>query len=939
MHIRQGETENRMTSAQTYLQIEAQNSSVYEKSLIMSKISDNSYHDSFLVNGKNVVLTLKQYIPDAVYALEENKDGSAIAKMMVTSNRGSKRLELLHGDFFENDTFIIDFEVIEKTYSKNKKVVYLFLKDDKLMMKHSDEIQYLKMNDQSSGIFNASLSRDAEQRILYTVDDSSFVIREFMPHAIKKVISSTLEKSPMQMNKSGTDALVLEFDIENEKSEVVLFGRNGAIGETYSHTIAGETILLSYGAKIITLPFSLKLEKFDLDRYPGSNSPSSFASDVMLIDNEQNIHEKHRIFMNNVLEHRGFRFFQSSYDQDELGTILSVNNDPGTLPTYLGYLLLAIGMYGALFMKNGRFMILLKKAKEASAGQKVLSFIALFVASFLSITPIHADELNPLVKTILAFDKTHADKFGELVIQDSSGRMKPADTLNLEIVQKINRSNEILGLNPNQIILGMIVRPEAWREIKMIRTSHKEINTILGNSESEKYGAFTQFFEYPDEMSGYKLASAVNEAIRKAPGKRSKFDKAVLKVDERVNIAYMVYSGALLKIFPKPLDSGNKWFSIVEAMQTFELNEATDVRNLAVGYFTNIDKALSSGDWSEANKALADITVHQKNVGSAVYPAQMKLDLERFYNHANIFERLWPLYFLVGFILLFLSFAKIVNPKLKIDLATKVAFSLMVLFFIAHTVGLVVRWYISGHAPWSNGYESMVYIGWATLFSGYIFSKTSSITLASTGVLSGLILFVAHLNWMDPQVTNLVPVLQSYWLSIHVSMITASYGPLGLGALLGFITLILFIIKNEKNEKQISLSIKELNAINEMSLMIGLVMLTVGNFLGGVWANESWGRYWGWDPKETWALVTILVYAIVIHLRFIKALYSPFIYSVISLLAFTSVLMTYFGVNYYLAGLHSYAKGDPVPVPDFVPITYAIVFLIILLAARNRKLA
>jgi cytochrome c-type biogenesis protein CcsB len=760
-----------------------------------------------------------------------------------------------------------------------------------------------------------------------------------MPHAIKKVISSTLEKSPMQMNKSGTDALVLEFDIENEKSEVVLFGRNGAIGETYSHTIAGETILLSYGAKIITLPFSLKLEKFDLDRYPGSNSPSSFASDVMLIDNEQNIHEKHRIFMNNVLEHRGFRFFQSSYDQDELGTILSVNNDPGTLPTYLGYLLLAIGMYGALFMKNGRFMILLKKAKEASAGQKVLSFIALFVASFLSITPIHADELNPLVKTILAFDKTHADKFGELVIQDSSGRMKPADTLNLEIVQKINRSNEILGLNPNQIILGMIVRPEAWREIKMIRTSHKEINTILGNSESEKYGAFTQFFEYPDEMSGYKLASAVNEAIRKAPGKRSKFDKAVLKVDERVNIAYMVYSGALLKIFPKPLDSGNKWFSIVEAMQTFELNEATDVRNLAVGYFTNIDKALSSGDWSEANKALADITVHQKNVGSAVYPAQMKLDLERFYNHANIFERLWPLYFLVGFILLFLSFAKIVNPKLKIDLATKVAFSLMVLFFIAHTVGLVVRWYISGHAPWSNGYESMVYIGWATLFSGYIFSKTSSITLASTGVLSGLILFVAHLNWMDPQVTNLVPVLQSYWLSIHVSMITASYGPLGLGALLGFITLILFIIKNEKNEKQISLSIKELNAINEMSLMIGLVMLTVGNFLGGVWANESWGRYWGWDPKETWALVTILVYAIVIHLRFIKALYSPFIYSVISLLAFTSVLMTYFGVNYYLAGLHSYAKGDPVPVPDFVPITYAIVFLIILLAARNRKLA
>jgi len=233
----------------------------------------------------------------------------------------------------------------------------------------------------------------------------------------------------------------------------------------------------------------------------------------------------------------------------------------------------------------------------------------------------------------------------------------------------------------------------------------------------------------------------------------------------------------------------------------------------------------------------------------------------------------------------------------------------------------------------------MTYIAWATVLAGFIFSKQSPITLASTSILAGLILFVAHLSWMNPQITNLVPVLNSYWLSIHVSMITASYGFLGLGALLGFITLLLFIVKNDSNSKQISLSIKELNAINEMSLMIGLAMLTVGNFLGGVWANESWGRYWGWDPKETWALVTILVYAVVIHLRFIKSIYNDFNYSVISLLAYTSVLMTYFGVNYYLAGMHSYAKGDPVPIPDFVPITYAIIFVIIVLAFRNRKLA
>jgi cytochrome c-type biogenesis protein CcsB len=297
-----------------------------------------------------------------------------------------------------------------------------------------------------------------------------------------------------------------------------------------------------------------------------------------------------------------------------------------------------------------------------------------------------------------------------------------------------------------------------------------------------------------------------------------------------------------------------------------------------------------------------------------------------------------PFYLVMGLILLILSFVKIIQPKFKLQWFSKSAMVFLIILFIFHTIGLIIRWYISGHAPWSNGYESMIYIAWATVLAGFIFSRNSAITLAATGVLSGLILFVAHLNWMDPQVTNLVPVLKSYWLSIHVSMITASYGFLALGALLGFIALILFALRSPKNEGRINLSILELNTINEMSLIVGLVLLTVGNFLGGVWANESWGRYWGWDPKETWALVSILLYAVVIHLRFIKAIYTPFIFAVVSLLVFSSIVMTYFGVNYYLAGMHSYAKGDPVPVPDFVPWTYAIIFVLILVAARNRKI-
>lgn len=259
--------------------------------------------------------------------------------------------------------------------------------------------------------------------------------------------------------------------------------------------------------------------------------------------------------------------------------------------------------------------------------------------------------------------------------------------------------------------------------------------------------------------------------------------------------------------------------------------------------------------------------------------------------------------------------------------------------FLLHTAGLAARWYISGHAPWSNGYESMIYIGWATIFAGFLFSRTSKMTLAATAILTALILMVAHLNWLDPEITPLVPVLKSYWLMIHVAIITGSYGFLGLGALLGFMNLILMILKTNKNKENITDTIKELTYINEMTLTVGVFMATVGTFLGGVWANESWGRYWGWDPKETWALVIVLIYAMILHLRFIPKANGKYLFNLLSVLGFSTVIMTYFGVNYYLSGLHSYAKGDPVPIPTFVPITVVVILVIAVIAyLRNRKL-
>ncbi|MEA2091008.1 MAG: cytochrome c biogenesis protein CcsA, partial [Campylobacterota bacterium] len=707
------------------------------------------------------------------------------------------------------------------------------------------------------------------------------------------------------------------------------------------NVVNGVDVHLSYGSKMLQVPFEIKLLDFELDRYPGSMSPASYASEVVLIDKEQGIEMPYRIYMNNILEHRGYRFFQSSYDRDEKGTILSVNNDPGTLPSYIGYFLLSLGMIWSLFSKKNRFAQLASRAKKA-ADEKALG-ILISLGLLFSITPSYAEDLNPIIKTIISFEKEHAKKFGELVIQDSGGRMKPMDTLSTEILAKIHRGSHIkIGkykLDSNQVILGMMMKPDAYRDIKIIYTKNPEVNKLIGTALDAKYASFAQFFSDPTQMRGYKLAKIVDTAVRKEPKHRDMLDKAVLKVDERVNIAYSVYTGALMRMWPKPNDLNNKWYPTIEALQTFTQEDGERLRAVAVKYFTSIDKALSGEGWGDADKAIAKLAEYQKFYGAEVYPTQNRIKAEVFYNKAHIFETLYPYYLLLGFVLLIFSFVKILKPSFNIAIFSKTTLGLLSLFFIAHTFGLGLRWYISGHAPWSNGYESMIYIAWATVLAGFIFSKRSSMTMASTAVLTGLILFVAHLNWMDPQVTNLVPVLNSYWLSIHVAVITASYGFLGLGALLGFIVVILFILKTKKNDKHITLSIKELNSINEMSLMAGLVLLTIGNFLGGVWANESWGRYWGWDPKETWALVTIIIYAVVIHLRFIKSIYSEFNFAVISLMAYTSVIMTYFGVNYYLAGLHSYAKGDPVPIPDFVPVTYAVIFVIVALAFRNRKLA
>ena len=322
----------------------------------------------------------------------------------------------------------------------------------------------------------------------------------------------------------------------------------------------------------------------------------------------------------------------------------------------------------------------------------------------------------------------------------------------------------------------------------------------------------------------------------------------------------------------------------------------------------------------------------QKKFGGNLIPTQSKKDVEILYNKVNPFKRIFPFYLMFGFLLLFLLFVNIFRQKQMPGYLRNSFFSLILIMFLIHTAGLAVRWYIAGHAPWSNGYESVVYVAWASMLAGFIFGKRYPMIIGTAAFLAGITLFVAHLSWMNPEVTNLVPVLKSYWLTIHVAIITASYGFIGLSWFLGILVLILIVLRNKTNAENVSSYITQLTTINEMSATIGLYFLTIGTFLGAIWANESWGRYWGWDAKETWSLITIVVYSFIVHMRLIPSLKGVFNYNMASILGFASVIMTYFGVNYYLTGLHSYGQGAADGINPAVPVTFIILAALIIWA-------
>lgn len=725
---------------------------------------------------------------------------------------------------------------------------------------------------------------------------------------LSKIIPNAMESNsgPVGVNpaegETGQTAFIFNILTGGKNQTVTLLDRMDENIATATVKINGINVYLFYGSKTTVLPYSLKLNDFILERYPGSNSPSGYKSDVLLIDKTTNTEKPYLIFMNNILKYKGYRFYQSSFDKDEMGTVLSVSHDnAGMFVSYFGYGLLFLFIILSIINKDSVFHNI-NAGYWKSPFRKIVSVLVLMIL-FSGYSTIKAQNLVP--------DKKAAEEFGKVLVQDQKGRTKPLFTLSNDILRKVSRENEFDGMTSMQVFLGLYLDFQNWKEVPIIRVSNKDIQRMIGVRGN--LASFSDIVNLAGNGS-YKLSADVEKAYGKSPGERNKYDKEIMKVDERINIVYMIYTGGFMKLFPLKNNTHN-WGTWEEALATaFSKEDSLYLQNVIPMF----SESLRSNNLSNAIQIAGSISEYQKKFTGYDLPSESKTNAELLYYKTKIFERLFPFYATVGLIMLIGLIAAVISGKKKGSLFVKALGWILFAGFLLHTFGLGLRWYIAGHSPMSNGYESMIFISWVTLLAGFIFARKSTFALSATAVLASMTLMVAHLSFMDPEITNLVPVLKSYWLTLHVSVITGSYGFLGLGAILGLITMILLALSNSKNYERIGKTIDELTVINYKTLTLGLYLLTIGTFLGAVWANESWGRYWGWDPKETWSLITVIVYSLVIHSRMIPSLKDVYSFNLLSLFAFSCVLMTYFGVNYYLSGLHSYASGDPVPVPTFV---------------------
>ena len=909
MPIREGATEKVFYSDKMYLTLFVDGEykgemrrRVFEKALLLSPVTNNHFTISEKFDDTDFEVNYENFIMGAHEVIKPDAKGVLYLKMVEAGEGGREEHFLKEGEVqnIHNTLFALN--------KFTAGAINITMTDSISTIQTPFEGQFMRMADKLQGKVAKDIVQPLMMRSLYSIGNIRIV---FPDPAIKGIVGY---ESKNDFKAKGTnDALVLTLNAEGQQKTVTLIGTKGRVGDPKSVKIGKLDYTFHYGNKAYTLPFNIKLNDFIAQKYPGTEkSFSSFESQVTVQDKSEVFDA--RIFMNNILDYEGYRFFQSSFDQDEMGTVLSVSHDYwGTTITYIGYFMLYFALMAIMYTKHSRFADLKRKLDEVKKKKtNLLTALLLFLsfgafaqnpgAQFLS-----EKQLDSIIEK-RNVPEVHAAKFGRLIVQDAGGRMKPINTFSSELLRKVSHENTYKGMNSDQVFLSMTQGGNIWIQVPMIyiKKGNDSIRKIIGIAADIKYASFIDFF---DSTGTYKLTPYLETAYKSA--NPNQFEKDFIETDKKVNLMEDALSGSILKIFPVPNDANNKWVSYPELDHAgLKGMAATYTHNILQMYFTELEKASISKDYKQADGLLESINGFQKKYGSKVRPSEERITSEILYNEYEVFQKLPFWYMYAAILMLLFTILKIFKERKSLNVLVNTMHVIIGLLFALHTIGLIARWYISGHAPWSNAYESIIYVAWATMFFGLAFDRKSKLTVASSAFVSAMILSAAYMNWIDPEIGNLQPVLNSYWLMIHVAIIVASYGPFALGMILGVVSLLLILFTTENNKVKMKLNIKEITYINEMALTIGLIMLTIGNFLGGQWANESWGRYWGWDPKETWALISIMVYAFVIHSRFVPALRGKWVFNLMSIFAFLSIMFTYFGVNFHLVGLHSYASGE-----------------------------
>lgn len=978
MEIREGEKSNIVYSSDPYLWFKINDGKLQytdNQKMFLSEITNNDFSIDVNFPNHKTPVTI-EYV---------NFQRKMIDSLIINDSIEEKALDIItdgmKSNYVTENGFLMLGGNIALSFEKEDAMpgIHISEVNGQMMMKTKLPLRYLPMSEmqkarQSGQPVDEKLYVNVpvdtmvpfKTTTLYLIGDQQFVFKQVIDHAKMMKVHSGKDDV-------GYDYLSVKIT-DGKESKIVELGGGVGIGhpEHVTFEFAGLTYEMEYGSMAEEIPFYVACRDFQLDKYPGSEAASSFASEVTIVDDQKKYKRDQRIFMNNVMDYRGYRFFQSSYDLDnpstpenEEGTKLSVNQDWwGTNITYLGYMFMMIGMVLSLFSGNSRFKELNQKLKKTKERRKALNQVSLMIIlSFGSLGNIFAQDHQHTGQKIPfeIISKEHAENLESLLIQSYEGRIVPLHTCFDQLLRKIYRDNKYEELNAMQTIMSMHMYPQHWLDVKIIQVpSNLRVPLNLGD-----YASFKELTN--EKTRDFKWLEEYNIAHKKPDSRKNEFDKKLIKLGEKYQVVQTIFMWQYMKIMPAKNAANNMWYVPLDP-ELMKLDSTNS--SIAMDYIKEVFNAAKTNSYSKADILLKKLKKFQHIEGKKVVPSESKIDIEIKYNKMNIFSNSLKMYLLIGLLLLTLFFLRIFKESFKLSklkefktwmfillipgyfivfvigfliswlsekgvrILSNTLVGVLFLVLLYHGLGISFRWYITGYAPWNNGYGAIIFIAWITIIAGFIFSKKNPSVLAGTAILAALMIFVTEMSLMDPEITPVVPVLKSYWLMIHVSIITASYGFLGLGCILSLINLILYITRDQKNGILVSVNISEITYVTEMIITLGLFMLTIGTFLGGIWANESWGRYWAWDPKEVWALVSVLVYAIILHLRYIPALSGKFLFNVVTFWGYTSISFTYFGVNYYLKGLHSYAQGDGLgTVPNDIKITIAIFFVLTLVAA------